>query len=269
MLTILSLFAVSFLSVNGRADGWVNLEIISFDGENMLFRLDISVVGNHSDDQVWIGSEKPSSNGVKVEVSRGISNVVFYEGSDLTVFAYQYSFNHTYYNAEPKAFGYPLFPLDRHSLTLIISLSFNASLDEHPSVCDVPSQNYQGRFSIARSTGDPKKYTLQLEIYHSPSFISAVGFILYFIIGSLYALSFTILVFIVLVFLKRRARDLIPNLIRVSSAMLFFVPAFEIAFNSLKSPLPLVFPDLLILPVVPLNAGILIAGIIGYYLVKN
>jgi hypothetical protein len=263
------LFNVSTLSVNGRADGWVNLEVLSFDGENIQFRLDISVVGNHTDDQVWIGSERPSSNGVKVEVYRGISNVVFYEGSDLTIFTYHYSFNHTYYEVEPKAFGYPLFPWDTHRLTLVVDLSFNASLDEHPSVCDVPSQNYQGRFSMARSTSNPTRYTLQLEIYHSPSFVSAVAFILCLIIVSLYALSFTMIVFMALVILKRRARDLIPNLIRISSAMLFFVPAFEIAFNNLKSPLPLVFPDLLILPVVPLNAGILIAGIIGYYIVKN
>jgi hypothetical protein len=158
-----------------------------------------------------------------------------------------------------------LFPWDEHRLTISIELSFNVTLDTHPSVGDLPSQNYEGRFLLAGTGGNPSRYELGLEIKHPSSFVTAVALMLYSTIISLYALSFTMIALIALVALSKKPRDLLPNLIRVSSAIIFFVPAFEIAFNSLKSPLPLVFSDILIIPVIPLNALIIVAAILLHY----
>jgi hypothetical protein len=249
---------------HARADGWVNVEVLSFDGQNILFKLEIFAVGNHVEDSVWLKVEPSSvSSSVVVEVWRGISNVIFNEGMNMTVFTYQYSYNHTYYEAQPKLAGYLLFPYDEHRLTLYISPSFNIILDTHPSVCGLPSRNYEGTFQVTPTpTGEHNfMHKFELEIKHSPAFVSEVLLMLSLIIGSLYVLTIVMAGIVALVFVGRRKDSLISNVIRVSSATIFFIPAFEIAFNSLKSPLPLVFPDILLVFLVPFNTAIIIAGL--------
>jgi hypothetical protein len=137
------------------------------------------------------------------------------------------------------------------------------SIDGHPSVCNVPSQNYQGTFQMTPLS--PSEFKLQLEIQHSPEFETAVAGTLYSTIIALYGLTISTAVFI---YLKRKSLDSIPNIIPVPSAMIFFVPAFEIAFNTLKTPLPLTFSDILLIPVVPLNAAILASFIWLHYFGK-
>jgi len=261
----------SYTSVTrARADGWVNVEVLSFDGQNILFKLEISVVGNHAEDSIWLKVEPSSSSasdgsgwGVVVEVWRGISNVVFNDGTNITVFTYQYSYNHSYYEAEPKWSGYLLFPYDEHRLTLYISPSFEVILDAHPSVCRVPSSNYEGTFQVTQTPTSENTFMhrLDLQIKHSPAFVSEVSLMLSLIIGSLYVLTLVMALILALAFVGIRKDSPIPNLIRVSSTTIFFIPAFEIAFNSLKSPLPLVFPDILLALLVPMNAAIIIASL--------
>ena len=266
------LLSSSYIHVaNARADGWVNVEVLSFDGQNIFFKLEIYTVGNHVEDSIWLKLE-PSSGSVSdgsswsvvVEVWRGISNVIFNEGTNITVFTYQYSYNHSYYEAEPRLAGYLLFPYDEHKLTLYISPSFNITLDTHPYVCGLPSPNYQGTFQVTPTPTSEQKFMhkFELEIKHSPAFASGVLLMLSLIIGSLYKMTIVMATMLALVFVGRRKDSLISNVIRVSSATIFFVPAFEIAFNSLKSPLPLVFPDILLVFLVPFNTALIIASLI-------
>ena len=272
LLLVFSFFNAYVPTASCRAGGWVNLEVLSFDGYSILFRLEISAIGNKTDQEMWIGVERPFSSGaVTIEVKRGISDVVFYESTDITVFTYRYSYNHTYYDSGPKNLGYLLFPWDRHTLSLLIAPSFNLTLDEHPSVCDLPSPNYEGTFLVTplSASGNQQEYKLKLEITHSPVFALAVALMLYPTIIALYALSLTMIALVILVARSKKSRDLIPNLIRVSSAIVFFVPAFEIALNNLKSPLPLVFSDILVIPIIPLNASIILASILFYYFQKH
>jgi hypothetical protein len=56
----------------------------------------------------------------------------------------------------------------------------------------------------------------------------------------------------------RRKEETGDDVIKVSSAMMFFVPAFEMALNSLKSPLSLVLSDVFLVPIIPANAAIII-----------
>jgi len=46
---------------------------------------------------------------------------------------------------------------------------------------------------------------------------------------------------------------------------MFFVPAFQIAFYNLKSPLPLVLSDIFMIPVIPWNMVIIISAVLIHY----
>lgn len=264
----LNIFHVPLVS-SDSVDGWANMEILSFDGESIYFTLKVFVRGNQAEKMIRFGVEKPSSSGaVTVTVWRGISDIVYHESLNLTVFTYSYSYNHSYYQAYPKL-GYLLFPFDEHKFAIFVVPSLNITLDEHPYRCGLPSQNYGGDFIMRHSptTDQPFRYILELKISHSPSFIWGVGLMLWLpVIATLVTSSF--LSWIVLqIHRGKRSRDSISSIVRISSAMLFFVPAFLIAFYNLKSPLPFVLSDVLMLLVIPWNMVILVVAV--WYISKR
>lgn len=272
---ILAYAVVSFcipLALSARSvNAWVNLKVFSFDGETISFNLKIFIIGNYADQNIWVMSEAPSSDAVYVEVRRGICDVVFQEGTNITVFSYSYSYNHSYYRAEPKWGGYLLFPWDKHELVLYIFPSFNITMDEHPWICELPSPNYEGIFKITHApTGDePFRYKFELEIKHSSSFSNAVSWLQLVTIGSTYALSLVLTIIIILITFRKKANHLIDMLTHVSSAIIFFVPVYEIAFYSLKSPLPLVLSDILMISVIPWNLLIIIFAVLLNYKMRK
>ena len=249
-------------------DSWAEIEVLSFNGENIFMKLRIFVLGKHTNQKMWITSEFPSTSGpVHVQVSRAICDVIFNEGTNVTIFSYAYSVNHTYYEARPKIFGYLLFPWDYHKLLLFISPSFNLTMDSHQWSCELPSQNYEGRFQVthAPTSDDPSRYKLVLEIKHSEKFSWGVGLLVGGIITATYALSIILTTILGLIAYREKSYDLIKTLVRISSAIIFFVPAFEIAFYTLKSPLPLVFFDMLLIFTVPWNIAIIVFGVFFLY----
>lgn len=259
----LSIFYVPLVS-SDSVDGWANMEILSFDGESIHFALKILVRGNHAEKMIRFGVEKPSSSGaVTVTVWRGISDIVYHESLNLTVFTYSYAYNHSYYQAYPKP-GYLLFPLDEHKLAVFVVPSFNITLDAHPYICDLPSQNYGGDFSIRHlpTSDQPFRHILELKISHSPSFIWGVGLMLWLTVIATLGTSSFLSGIVLQIHRGKRSRDSISNIIRISSAILFFVPAFLIAFHNLKSPLPFVFSDILMLLVIPWNMAILVVAVL-------
>jgi hypothetical protein len=255
-------------------DSWVDINVVSFNGENILFDLEVTVRGDHTGDSMHIKIEPTSgstSEGgfatVFIEVFRGVSEVVYHSGDNVTVFSYFYSYNHTYYNPEPKFVGQLLFPWDKHDLTLYLEPSFNISMDEHPKICSLPSQNYEGSFQV-RFTPDNQRPTLHvvtLSIQHSKSFSDGVFAILWIPLFFLYGLSVVLMVLIALIFFRKKNIDNLSNIVRVSSAVLFFVPAFEIAFYNLKSPLPFVFSDTLMILLIPAHVTIICCALILLY----
>ena len=72
-------------------------------------------------------------------------------------------------------------------------------------------------------------------------------------------------IIIALISLRKRSLDLVQNLIRISLAIIFFVPAFEIAFYNLKSPLPLVLSDIFMILIIPWNIFIIIFAVLLTY----
>jgi len=265
-------FCVSSVFSYRSVDSWADIEVLSFNGESIFFTMKVYVVGNHTDGKMWIRVEPPSSDSVYVEVRRGIADIIYNEGLNVTIFSYSYAYNHTaFYNSGPKFLGYLLFPQDKHKLSLLFWTSFNHTIDEHWWNCKLPSQNYEGKFrTIHTPTNDePLRYTVELEIEHSPKFIEAISLMLGITIGFTYVLSIVLSVMVILVFGRKKSYDLVPNIIRVSSTIIFFVPAFEIAIYGLKSPLPLVFSDVLMTLVIPWNMIIIMSVILLSYFKKE
>ena len=236
-------------------DSWVNMEVISFDGENINFKLLFTALGNHMGDDVRIKIEPTSGSGeVTVEVWRAISQKIYSEDTNTTVFSYVYSYTigSSFYEAGPKILNLLLFPADEHRLVFYLAPSFNVTVDEHPTVCQLPSQNYIGSFIVTPNGSNV--LTVTVFIQHSEGFFWAVSTILATTLISLYGLSIYLIVLTALVYLRNKPHNP-SNILTVSSAIIFFVPAFEIAFYSLKSPLPLVFSDMLMVFLIPLNAA--------------
>lgn len=233
-------------------DSWVNMEIVSFNGDNIYFNLQVTVRGNHIADSMWIQVEPTSSSdGVTVTVTRGITRKIYSQDTNLTVFYFDYSYavRSPFYEAGPKLLNLLLFPADSHSLTFYLEPSFNITVDQHPTVCQVPSQNYQGTFAVTQASD---MLTVNVSISHSESFFWGVLFILVTTLVSLYGLTAYLAMVI-----RRKKSSSFSNVVTVSSAIIFFVPAFEIAFYSLKSPLPLAFSDILMIILIPLNAMVI------------
>jgi hypothetical protein len=118
-------------------DSWVSwLEIVSFNGDNIYFNLQVTVRGNHIADSMWIQIDPTSSGeGVTLTVSRGITRKVYSQDTNLTVFYFDYSYavRSPLYEAGPKLFNLLFFPADSHSLTFYLVPSFNMTVDTHPS----------------------------------------------------------------------------------------------------------------------------------------
>lgn len=252
--------------VNSSINSWANVEVVSFDGTHIYFSLKIFVKGNHINERMWVRVEPPSSDSVYVEVRRGICDIVYNEETNLTVFSYSYSYEQTQYTSKPKFWGYLLFPWDEHRLVLFIYSSFNLTIDAHPWNCELPFQNYIGKFQVTHSptNEDPFRYKLVLEIKHSSGFIWAVAFFLYTIVGGTLALTIVLIVITILA-IKRNLKNKLQNVITVSSAIIFFIPAFEIAFNNVRSPLPLVFSDFLMILAFIFNVATILAAVYKLY----
>jgi len=266
-------FCVSPVSSVKTVDSWVDLAVISFDGENILFRLEIYVRGNHVNDTIWVRIEPPLVSGSDehsiqafpvVEIWRVIEDVIYYENINVTTFSYFYSYEHKYYRAEPKFFGILLFPFDTHTLTLYISPSFNLTIDSHPKVCSLPSSNYVGRFTVryTPTKDQPLLHELTLEIKHSSNFSFIVFAILFVVTLSIFALSF---LSTVIIWRRKKSGEHIIKLVRVPLTALFFIPTFEIAFYNLKAPLSLVFWDIIMVILIVWNVFNIIWSSYIYY----
>jgi hypothetical protein len=240
----------------------VSIEVLAFDGNHISVSLKISLEGNYSDKLMWVqnspahsssSSRGDISDTIFVEIWRGMSRS-FDENSNSTVFSYKYSSNNTYFKSEQKLFRLLLLPKDSYSLTFRVAANFNLTIDDLN--CVLPSQNYEGIIN-KYPTSDPTIYRIELVIRHPADFELVYSLMLFSVLASLYGISVTMSVLL----FRRGREDIGGDVIRVSPAMMFFIPAFEIALNALKSPLSLVFSDVLSIPIIPWNAAI-----IGYAL---
>jgi hypothetical protein len=251
---------------------WTELEVISFNGENILFNLKIITEGNKKNESINIRADPSKTSGgngdgisttVEIEVWRDISNVKYSSGENITVYTYDYSYNHTYYEAKPKIFGLIVYPKDTHTLKLYLLPSFNSTFDNKPLTCKLPSSNYEGIYRVKPSPTNvfPYRHELTLEIFHSKSFQTHVNY-LFTSVFFLYPLNIFLTAIYIFLWFRNTNTQIVDNLIRVSSAIIFFAPAFELAFTNLKAPLPIVFQDMMLFFLIPWNVLLIIFGII-------
>jgi hypothetical protein len=264
-------FIVAFLILTTKASSvepnQASLEVIAFDENHISVSLRISVQGDYSDKTMQVRQNPPATSGsdsssdisssVTIEIWRAMSRF-FDLGSNSTIFSYTYSYNGSYFDSSPKFFGFLGWPLDRYQLTFFISANFDFSTFDRNWDCVLPSQNYNSAINVSPATGSAT-YKIELNIQHTSSFETAYLLMLSSVMGSLYGLIG--LMSFVLYQNRKQIHTVSRQVIQISSAMMFFVPAFEIALNVLKSPLSLVLSDLLLVPIVPSSAII-----IGYAL---
>ena len=263
-LGITLLLACIMLSMHAScqiADSWLEIEVLSFNGESILFNVKIFTKGNHADQTMWIRNVPVTNGGVEIWKQR-LCDVVFHEEMNITVFSSHYSYSGPYYNANPKWFGTLVFPFDNHELHIYISPSFNLTIDKNYWILSCP-QNYEGKIQITPSPTEwhPFLHEIVLDIKHSSSFTVAVSVMVFVTMGATYALTIFLMI-VIIITSRKESNELIPNLIRISSALVFFIPVFEIALFNLKSPLPLVFSDILLISLIPWNIVIMIAEVL-------
>jgi hypothetical protein len=241
---------------------WVDVEVLSFDGETIYSKLVIKVAGNYSDQAVRIKGEFFPGKSVSIEIARFISDVEYSADLDITTFRYSYAYKFTTYQATPKLYGLLIFPLDKHKLVFYILTSFNTTIDEHDRVPLLPSANYEELYYVRRQSmeNDQYKFKLTLEIKHSSTFILSTMILVWGTFFSLAALTASLSVFLITHWRDRR--HFVDVLVPVSSAILVFIPVFELALQNLKSPLPIVLSDPCFFVLIPCNAIIILATLI-------
>lgn len=261
-LLFYSLFFSQYLKTYASANSksvrsWVDVEVLSFDGETISIKLVMKVVGNHANQAVRIKGEFFSGESVSVEVARFISDVEYSADLNITTFRYSYAYDFTTYQAVPKLRGLLVFPRDEHSLVLYILTSFNTTIDEHDRAPLLPSANYEGVYRVRQQPMEDNQYKfkLTLEIKHSSTFILSASILVWGTFFSLAAL--TALLFVFLFSHWKDRRHFVDVLVPIASAVVVFIPLFELALQSLKSPLPIVLSDLCFFALVPCNVLIL------------
>jgi len=265
-VTILICSLILILPANAGSDqsasrSWLDVEVLSFDGKSITARLTLKVQGNHVNGtlRVWgeffSSQDHPSNHGedgegftftitttVSVAVGRFVSDVTYSSDLNITTFQYCARFVSTY-RPTSMILDFPNFPFDQHILKPIyLTTNFNASIDEHERIPTLPSRNYEGVYRVRRQPmeGSEYKYELTLDVRHSQSFFWLTLLFTWGIFTLLLWLTITLSIFV----FRSSDRERCLKAATIPSAVILFIPMYEFASQSLKSPLPIVFSDL-------------------------
>lgn len=207
----LALLTAGVPSVSGAriVDSWVKVEVLGFNGETISLRIQAYFIGNREDQHVGIqgmnftGGESGAT--ANVILWRGISDVIFYQDMNVTVFSYYYSYNLSYYSAGPKSWFELLeFPQDRHNISLFVRSSFETTMDGHSCTPVLPSSNYDGQYYARMVSSDSSQsvYRITLEIWHPTKFVEYVTFFLNTTELCVWSLTFALFAAEMLIILK-------------------------------------------------------------------
>jgi len=250
---------------------WVNVDIMSFDGESITAKITIVAAGNHEDAAVRLWGEifeskdqiQPCPTGsscvsssVTASVGRIVSEVTYLSDPNVTTFQYTARWVSTYKVAN-QIFGLPLFPLDEHELTITISSDFDMVMDGHERIPNLPTSNYQGFFRVAPpvtpSGKGPYEYQLNLRIAHSFSFQLSMSIWTW---GVVFLLILTTAG--LLVGMRKKGKS---SIVTAASALVVFVPVYELALQSFKAPLGMTLSDVIVFLSLTLDVVILVLAI--------
>ena len=257
------------LYVSARPNAWINVEVLSFDGESIVARIILNVAGNHQNASVHVYGEvftsmedKQCSSGiclgtsVRASVGRVVKEVYFSADKNITVFQYAERFASTY-QLTNALFGIPIFPFDGHQLNIDITTDFVADIDGHEKVLAFPNGNYEGFYqTVPSQIQEPGlfRYNLTLQIKHPLQFTILMFLSTWVAIGSLMVLTCALVT-------CRKLRER-QTIVAVSSAIIVFLPVFEFSLQGFKSPLGITLPDFFVFIILVANVWLLAQTII-------
>jgi hypothetical protein len=246
---------------------WVEVEVRSFDGEGITAAITLSVTGNHENASVRVYGESSAGVGENIpcltvvcmtssvgySVGRIIREVTFSLDTNRTTFHYATRFLSPNYEAN-TLLGIPPFPIDEHKLNLTMTTDFQVDIDGHWKTPILPTSNYDGKYQvIAQGLQDKQySYSLVLEIYHPFLFTVLMSLLTWGTIALLSVLTGS------LVYRRRERPPISGDIATVSSAIIVFVPVFELSLQAFKSPLGITPSDFFVFILLVSNVCILV-----------
>lgn len=248
---------------------WLDVAVLSFDGQSITAELTLSAGGDHQNAIVRVYGESASGGGrtgpcfaticigesVTWSIGRAIREVIYSRDTNLTTFRYVSNFSYPFYKTSPALWGVPFFPLDEHTLNITLTTDFDTNIDEHIRRPLLPTTNYDGAFQVRRISVKQNEYTyvLTVDIFHSSSFKWLMSIVTW---GTIFFAG----VLTVFLFKRHREGASKENIVTVSSAIVVFLPVFEISLQSFKAPLTITTSDIAMVSLFVLNAILLIVA---------
>lgn len=236
---------------------WVTVDVISFDGESITARITLKAAGNHENDTVrLLGTTVTSQeenracvasiclrSAVTATVWRIVREITFSSDTNITNFQYTQQWVSTY-KANTFLPSLPSFPLDEHQLNIGIRTNFKADIDTHEKIPSLPTANYEGFYQVQEvASQEPSQYEyeLSLHIRHSEPFKTSMLLWTWGVIVMLGLITTALAsqLSVQRVTGNKEARDLIT----ASSAVMVFIPVFELTLQNFKAPLGMTLSD--------------------------
>jgi hypothetical protein len=268
VMSVLAQSAHASPAINSTSNSWVDIQVISFDGDGITAAITLSITGNHENASVRIWGESSGNVGtntpcptvicvtssVGFAIGRIIREVAFSSETNITTFHYAARFVWPNYQAN-TILGMPPFPVDAYTLNLVMTTDFKADIDAHPRVPILPTPNYDGTYQVTDHGLQDNQYSygLVLRIFHHLQFIILMLLLTWGTILLLGVLTGSLL------FRPPERRDeKNGDTATVCSAIIVFVPVFELSLQAFKSPLTITPSDFFVFVLLVGNVYILL-----------
>lgn len=260
--------AIDFTSLRS----WVKVEIPYYGTDNILVKMTAVTIGNHLSHGMWIdeiswGNPTATEGNITIEfgltvvVGRAVIEAEYSADSNVTTFIYTLS------SSQYTITSSGAFPNDFWRIEITFHTNFTAEFDPRMKYCLTQSPNYYGRYNTTYGYTDAQGYnyySLNLEILHPLSFASFVYCVFLPPIVLLLILAFVCTIFLVIE--RKHLRHVGSMHIAISSAVIVFIPIYQLSTQELKTPFTLTWVDWLFMILLTWYILILIGIIVGKYL---
>ncbi|MCJ7770378.1 hypothetical protein MUP37_02250 [Candidatus Bathyarchaeota archaeon] len=251
---------------------WVNMEIPYFGANNILVKMTAITIGDHLNQGMWIdeitsGASDSGGNSstttqfeVVVTVGRAVIEAEYSADSNTTEFIYTVS------SKEYEIARSGDFPYDYWRIGIIFHTNFTAQFDPRMKYCSTPSPYYYGRYNTTYAYEEQGyySYSSSLEILHPSEFAGFVYTIFLppiILLGILFVTIISVATFLVIK--KKDARQFESTLIAIASAVIVFIPIFQLSTQELKTPFTITWVDYSFVVLLILYIILLMAVLVG------
>lgn len=245
---------------------WVTLDIPVFAENSTYIKFTAVTLGNNLDKGLWI--EEPlsadndgSSFGVIVQQGHAVIEAIYSSDTNTTTFTYI---------VPPEQYRLMTsgeFPNDRKEITIQFNTDFNVNFDPRIKFCVTPTPNYYGMYNVtgnfdaSRQQGQQGIYYVNLEVRHPEAFYSHTKATLGVPLKILFVLFAISSVILIIAFIINKY-EVYEYIIAIGSAVIVFLPIFQIATSDLKIPLQITPFDNEFLLLLELYVGLVILALI-------